>query len=179
MKPIKPKTCRVCDKTFVPGKSTQVVCSAPCAIKYAREKGWKKVRQTNREKLQKLKTKGDYIRELQTLVNKFIRKRDEHQPCISCDTRQSKWDAGHFYSTKAYPNLRFNEDNIHKQCVTCNQHKHGNIHEYSVRLRERIGESRYQALGAIRSTPLRLSIPEIIELKAVYKQKIKELNANP
>ncbi len=123
-----------------------------------------------------MKTKGDHLKELQTIFNSFIRKRDEGKLCISClKLMTGKIDAGHFYSVGAYPNLRFNEDNVHAQCNHCNTHNHGNIAEYSINLPYRIGAASYEALGGQRREPLKLSIPEIIDLKQVYRDKIKEL----
>ncbi|MCM4530272.1 recombination protein NinG, partial [Escherichia coli] len=61
--------------------------------------------------------------------------------CISCGTLTSaQWDAGHYRTTAAAPQLRFDERNIHKQCVVCNQHKSGNLVPYRVELIIRIGQ---------------------------------------
>ena len=131
----------------------------------------------NKDIKQKLKTKGEHLKELQTIFNKFIRLRDKELPCISCGTtRPVKYDAGHFYSVGAYPNLRFNEDNVHKQCSNnCNVNLSGNFAEYSINLPERIGYERYKHLLDNRHKPLKISIFEIEELKVIYKGKIKEL----
>ena len=48
--------------------------------------------------------------------------------------------AGHYRTTAAAPQLRFDERNIHKQCVVCNQHKSGNLVPYRVELINRIGQ---------------------------------------
>ena len=86
-----------------------------------------------------------------------------------------KYDAGHFYPT-TYQYLRFNEDNVHKQCSNnCNLHKSGNFQEYSPRLEARIGMERVQKLHHDRHKRLELSIPELKELIKEYKLKIKQL----
>lgn len=47
-------------------------------------------------------------------------------PCISCgetnppDLHGGQWDCGHFKTVGAYPELRFEEHNAHKQCKSCN-----------------------------------------------------------
>ena len=48
-----------------------------------------------------------------------IRLRDKHQPCISCGKPlEGKYDAGHFFQQQNNRS-RFNEDNVHGQCVHC------------------------------------------------------------
>jgi hypothetical protein len=69
---------------------------------------------------------SDHVKELQVIVNKYVRLRDKDKGCISCGTPLlGKYDAGHYYSAGGNPELRFNTDNIHGQCVYCNQHRHG------------------------------------------------------
>ncbi|EMK2609095.1 TPA: NinG family protein, partial [Klebsiella pneumoniae] len=58
--------------------------------------------------------------------NAYIRARDAALPCISCgetnppDLHGGQWDCGHFKTVGAYPELRFEERNAHKQCKSCN-----------------------------------------------------------
>ena len=130
-------------------------------------------KQVKKESKEKLKSRTDHLNELQVIFNKYIRLRDKDKPCISCDRPLiGKYDAGHFMSCGSHPNLRFMETNVHGQCVHCNQHKHGNIFEYSLRLPKRIGEYEYNGLLAEKDKPLKLTLPEIIELKNYYKAKI-------
>ena len=144
----------------------------PKAKKEVKQKEKKKTQQ----KKEQLKTHKDWLKDLQKVFNKYIRLRDKNKPCISCGRElKSKYDAGHFYSVGAYPNLRFNEDNVHAQCVHCNQHKHGNINEYTLQLPKRIGKKRFNKLAKDRNTTLKLSIPEIKELIKKYKEKTNKL----
>ena len=125
----------------------------------------------------KHKTKGSYLQDLQKIVNEFIRERDKNQPCISCDAKAGtyKLTAGHFWPT-TYGILRFNEDNIHSQCwYNCNKNRHGNVGEYRIRLIKKIGVERVKELDDTRQEVFIISIPEILELKEHYKQKIKDL----
>ena len=136
----------------------------------------KKAKREIRQMRENVKSVSQYRRELQKVFNEFIRLRDRNQPCISCDKKlPAKYDAGHFYSVGAYPNLRFNEDNVHGQCVECNQHRHGNLLEYAPRLTERIGFERASKLMVLRNEPLRLSLEEIKKLTEEYKCKVKTL----
>jgi hypothetical protein len=129
-----------------------------------------------KDRLDKLKTHSDWLNELQKVFNTYIRTRDKSKPCISCGQMLiRKYDAGHYFAVGSYPNLRFNEDNVHGQCVACNQHKHGNVSEYAIKLPDRIGQEQYDKLLEDRNNPLHLSTEEIKELIQKYKQKIKEL----
>jgi len=50
--------------------------------------------------------------------------------------------AGHYRTTAAAKQLRYNTYNIHGQCVKCNRDLSGNIVEYRIELKRRIGEDR-------------------------------------
>jgi hypothetical protein len=141
------------------------------------EKGRKKIEANNRkEKAAKkvaLLTHKDYIKILQVLVNRYIRKRDLAKPCISCNKPLgSKFDAGHYFPTTV-PSLRFDEDNIHGQCVFCNQHQHGNISNYRLGLIDRFGVEFVDNLEARKNIEKKYTIFELKELIIVYKEKSK------
>ena len=56
------------------------------------------------------------------LCHKYIRLRDVGKPCVSCKVPyKSDFDAGHCYPAGKYSNLKFNEYNIHGQCIQCNR----------------------------------------------------------
>lgn len=169
----------MCREKFEPKyNSVQMVCSPKCAIDYAKQleenkkaKEWIKRKKKMSEEI---KTRSEHLKELQKIFNKFIRLRDKDKPCISCGAKlKEKYDAGHFRSVGSTPELRFNEDNVNAQCVYCNQYLHGNLIEYRKGLINRIGEEKILLLENY-SLPLKLSIPEIIELKVKYKDKIKQ-----
>jgi hypothetical protein len=95
----------------------------------------------NKYKLPKLLEKA------QVKFNAYIRERDEGKGCICCGGKHySEIQAGHFYSAGHYPNLRFNEDNVHGQSKSCNYFKSGNLNEYRKNLIERIGLERVERL---------------------------------
>lgn len=173
----KPKKCKMCSKDFIPMQPLHQVCSHSCALDYSRGKIRQRAKKENKELKEKLKTKGQYLSELQTIFNRFIRLRDKDEPCISCRTKSNvKFDAGHFIAVSESPALRFNEDNVHKQCSNyCNVNKSGNYHAYRFHLLNKIGVERVEALESSRHIPIKLSIEEIKDLKEVYKLKIKQL----
>lgn len=126
----KPRKCKNkgCEATFTPRNSLHSVCSPMCALAMLRERQDKRERKANREAKQRLKTKSQWTKEAQAAFNLYIRLRDHNEPCICCGEwgadewykTGGQWDAGHFLSRGAYPELRFNEDNCHKQLKSCN-----------------------------------------------------------
>jgi hypothetical protein len=181
------KRCKNCGSEFEPRFSTlEKYCWAPdCktiealqkleAVKKMEARNW---RQRKNELKKANKNASDYRNELQIVFNTWVRLRDSGEPCISCGVPlRGKFDAGHFHSVGNYPNLRYNPDNVHGQCVECNQHKRGNVHEYRVNLIKRIGLERVEALNAARKQPLKLSVPEIVDLIEHYKALNKILRS--
>jgi hypothetical protein len=180
-KKVRFKKCKVCLNKFEvnPFKPLVPVCGITCAItlsnKLKQQEIAKKWRQEKKVMKEKLKTHKDYLRDLQKVFNSYIRLRDKDLECVSCGCSMQgrKGDASHFYSVGGNANLRFNEDNVHLACVPCNQHKHGNIAEYAIRLPLRIGVERFEALKEKRNKVVKLSIDEINEKIKYYKKLLK------
>lgn len=176
----KPKKCKQCGGEFIPVKPLQSVCGFNCAIERAYDFKKKNLQSESRKETKEWKnallTRNDYIKTLQIVFNTFIRLRDKLLPCISCGTVSDvRYDAGHFYPT-TYGFLRFNEDNVHRQCSNnCNLKKSGNFAEYRIGLIKRIGRERVQWLEDNRHQKLDLSVSEIKEKIVYYKQEIKKL----
>jgi len=122
-----------------------------------------------------LKSRSDHMREAQTVFNQWVRLRDADQPCISCGRHhQGKYDAGHFRTTAACPELRFEPLNVWKQCVPCNQHKSGDILNYRINLVLRIGADKVAWIEGPHE-PKRYTIEDLKEIKAHYRALIREL----
>lgn len=173
----KRRACKVCKEQFDKQRMGQVVCGPKCAAVLAAEAREKQARADYKVRKEAIKTRSDWLKEAQTAFNAFIRARDAHLPCVSCGRfHQGSWDAGHYRSVGSMPALRFHEDNCHRQCVPCNQHKAGNVVEYRIGLVARIGAERVAFLEGPHE-PAKLSIEEIKAIKATYKQKLKELKA--
>lgn len=82
----------------------------------------------------------------QVVFNKWIRERDKCMPCINCG-KQTKLQAGHFYPAGSYNALRFDEDNVHGECLHCNYfNSQSHSYGYAVNLPDRIGVDRMEAL---------------------------------
>lgn len=181
-KTIKPKTCRVCRTKFTPAMPMACVCSPMCALTMVRVRkfGAEKAKQAQdrkvtKERLAKLKSRSQWAKEAQAAVNKFIRLRDADLPCISCGRfHQGAHDAGHYLSVGARPELRFDELNIHKQCVPCNQHKSGNVVLYRINLLEKIGAEAVAYLEGPHD-PKKYTVEELKAIKTTYTAKARAI----
>jgi len=187
----KPKKCKnpACGISFPPQRLGQAVCSPKCglAIKDVNQaKARKSLAQVERREIkvrkEKLKSRADHLREAQIVVNEYVRLRDAHLPCISCDSTPndgdlmtgSRWDAGHYRSVGACPELRFELLNIHRQCVKCNRNLSGNAVEYRIRLVQRIGAEKVVWLEGLHPA-CKYTVDEIKAIKAKYRAMTKEL----
>ena len=183
---MKPKSCRICEKEFSPFTSMQKACSVKCAMEYAkrdREKVSKRERRTaEREKRQKrkhdkdrIKTRSEWLREAQTAFNAYIRERDSGKPCISCGRyHNGQYHAGHYRTVKAAPEVRFHQFNCNLQCAPCNNHLSGNVVEYRIRLKEKIGTENLRWLEGPHNIQ-KYTIEDAKEIKQYYKTLMKEL----
>lgn len=183
VKLLKPKRCRSaeCDVMFPPANSLQVVCSLPCAVALANQKKAKVYKAETRQMRKdfNLKDRSYQLKQAQIAFNSYILERDKAQPCISCGTQQPVlYQAGHYKSVGAHPELRFDESNCHKQCgMNCNNMLSGNIVNYRLGLVDRIGQEELDWLEGPHDS-MKLLIEEIIEIKTIYKAKLKTLK-NP
>jgi predicted nucleic acid-binding Zn ribbon protein len=188
-KPPKPKKCKVCRATFTPARPFQSWCSPECGLELARKKqaqaAAKKAtaeRQADRVKREKLKTRADWIKDAQYEFNRFIRLRDASKPCICCglplEAQQASvgggFDAGHYRSVGASPNLRFNEDNCHGQRKQCNRWGAGRAVDYRIGLIARIGIDRVEALE-LDNTPRHYTVEALKQLRDEYRAKAKAI----
>jgi len=182
----RPKKCRnaACATKFVPQRLGQAVCSPACALATApanREKTRKSLAVVERREIkvrkEKLKSRADHLRETQTIFNQWVRMRDEHLGCVSCDKPagwQGQWHASHFLSVGSSPEHRFNPANVHKACSICNNHLSGNILGYRPELERRIGlEAVESLLGPCE--PQRYTIEDLKAIKAKYRALIREM----
>jgi len=178
MKQPKPKKCKECKQPFKPVRPLQRVCSLSCSIedaKKTREKKEAKEWKVKKVKMkEKLKTKSDYLKEVQVIFNKFIRERDKGLNCISCNKPAKKENAGHYRSVGGNPELRFNELNCHLQCEYCNTYLHSNAINYRINLIKKIGIECVEFLEG-RHDPQHYTIDELKEMKVHYRNLIKEI----
>ena len=167
-----PRTCSVCRAEFVPFLSLQRVCSPRCAAKVpllARAAD----RELTKKRRDALRPLGYWANRAQTAFNAWIRLRDAGKPCISCVNNNAvQWQAGHYLTVGARPELRFDEANCHRQCSQCNQHNHGNIVSYRVGLISRIGLAAVESLEGPHD-PLRYRAEDFKRIWTEYRERVK------
>jgi hypothetical protein len=107
------------------------------------------------------------------VFNSWISKRDKNLGCISCGSYH-QIQAGHYYSAGHYELLRFNEDNVHSQCLRCNYFLSGNLTHYRENLINKIGIERLEKLDELAKISKRQRMSRhdrfyLIELIEKYK----------
>jgi len=176
-KKLRKKKCKVCKEQFQPLKPFQAWCGPNCGYQWQRILRDKKERKDTKEQKEAMLTRSDYMILAQKVFNTYIRERDSDLPCISCGTRANvKYDAGHFWAAGNYTFLRYNEQNVHKQCSNrCNKHLSGNLIEYRFNLIRRTAEDEVLKLDDSTHELLQITIPELKALIQTYREKLKEL----
>lgn len=182
----KAKKCKVasCGASFVPARLGQAVCSPACAMIDAprhQEKARKSLAQVERKEIkvrkERLKSRADYAKDAQAVINRYVRLRDAHLGCISCDkpaTWSGQWHCSHFRSVGAAAHLRFNLWNMNKSCSACNNFLSGNIAGYRPKLIEKIGQAKVDWLECNQDL-VRHDIPHLKRLRAVFSKKVRRI----
>lgn len=169
--------CKNCRDKFDPIRFNHKYCLKDECIKAfveeAKTAAWKK---TKKKMQADIETVQELMKATQIVFNKFIRIRDRDQPCISCGSKlENKFDAGHYFSSGGHKAVTFDEDNVHGQCVACNQWKHGNLIQYQIGIEQRIGGERLIKLHEKAHQSVKYTREELRNLIVTYKQKIKNL----
>ncbi len=162
----------------------QSTCSIPCALAFVAARKEKAAarfaaeeRRLTAQARARLKTRSELAQEAQGAVNAYVRLRDAALPCVSCGRHHTgQYHAGHYMSRGARPDLRFDLDNIHKQCAPCNEHLSGNIANYRIELVKRIGQEGVDRLEGP-AKPDKLTREELIEMKTRFRAMARQLRA--
>ncbi|MDU7382323.1 MAG: recombination protein NinG [Enterobacteriaceae bacterium] len=187
------RKCKICGEWFHPQYANIWWCCPEHGTIYALElRARQKVKETAKrlkaekkaemegrkraaERRQAVKPLSHFRNQAQQAFNDFIRYRDRHLPCISCGRHHDgQYHAGHFRTTGANPELRFNEDNCHRQCAPCNNHLSGNLINYRPALILKIGQVRFDALMGQHELP-KWGRDDYIRIRDEYRAKLKEL----
>lgn len=181
----KQRTCAnpECATKFVPAKLGQKVCGWACGLAIApanQDRARKSLAQVERKEIkvrkEKLKSRADHLKDTQHAFNAWIRERDAGQPCISCGTTADvQYCAGHYRTTAAAPELRFEPLNVHLQCNrNCNMGQSGNLLNYRPRLIQKIGLAAVEWLEGPHK-PKKYTIDDLKALTAHYRELTREL----
>lgn len=155
-----------------------------CQIQYAireRDKKRKKDKKLKRAEFNKVKKKviqdrSWWVKKVQATFNKYIRERDCNESCITCGTAKPdiQYHAGHYLTTGARPEHRFNPLNCHKQCARCNNWLSGNVAQYRLFMVDKYGEDEVLNLESDHKAK-KYGIESLKILDKWYKRKTKRL----
>lgn len=189
----KHRNCKVCNERFKPATFYEWWCNeehekeyiTQLALKARRERIQKDEQRRKKEtqaerqslKIRKLAVKplSYFAKQAQQAFNEYIRTRDARDACVSCGRfHEGQYHAGHYLTVGANPELRFNEDNCHRQCAPCNNHLSGNIEKYTPNLIAKIGQVRFDSLlGPHEITNYRRD--DYIRIRDEYRAKTRAL----
>lgn len=108
-------------------------------------------------------------------MSDYIRERDKWT-CITCGKKGDKYniDAGHFLDCR-YEDLRYNEVNVHAQCVYCNKYLNGAPDIYRDKMFEKYGQAVIDNLLSRRYLMRKRTVDELLKIEQHYKSKLIEL----
>ncbi len=120
------------------------------------------------------------IGQVKKYCHEYIRERDKGKNCISCGfVLKGSFDAGHYFKSELYSSLKFNEDNIHGQCVQCNRRLEGNLNKYSLDLPGRIGNVKFDKLNYLANLEKQILFKwdreSLKVLRDYYRRKLNNL----
>jgi hypothetical protein len=178
---LKPRKCKQCGTVFQRRTSTQTVCGPKCAeanaakVRAQKEgRAAKADKRSLRERMERAKTRGQHLKELQTAFNAWVRCRDAGKPCISCGRYGQDMQAGHYRSVGSSPATRFMPNNCWLQCRQCNLYQHGSPISYRINLIKRVGLDAVEELERDHP-PLKLTLPEILEMKMFFRTEVRRM----
>lgn len=168
--------CKNCKDKFEPIRFNHKFCLKDECIKaFVEEVKVKQWKETKIKMKNDLKTTQDWLKEAQTIFNKYVRLRDMGLVCVSCQQPPKKKNCGHYFSQGGHSNVRFDEDNCHLQCEHCNTFLSGNLLNYQIGIQKRIGAQKLLELQERAHLTKKWSIEELKQIIQTYKTKVREL----
>lgn len=171
-------------------------CSVECLTLHSREKLKRKSEneaKAERGEVRRKKARDNHNNKphqtelTQKAFNQMIRLLDDGLPCISCGRHQcgTYWDAGHFLTVAAHPELRFDPRACHRQGSACNRanrrpDKNNSrnaetiAQEYESRLRERHGNEMVDWIKGPHEIP-HWSCDDLRALRKVFAAECRRL----
>ena len=122
-------------------------------------------------------SRKNLIKRLDTIFSKYIRLRDSDPEgycrCSTCGEvhHWTKIQAGHFISRKHY-STRWDEENVHAQCVACNVFRYGEQYKFSLYIGENLSKELYDKSRLI----VKFTDVEIKEMIDDYNDRIKQFS---
>ncbi len=113
----------------------------------------KKVEQSKKKETRRKKQEvTDYSKKLQSKVNEIARLIDKGLPCLARECFPQQMHGGHIFSRGAFPSMRYNLHNVHRQSAQSNHfgNDDGLLRE---KLSYEYGFDYFDWLGSLRRTP--------------------------
>lgn len=179
---LKQRKCANCKQPFRPFTGLIKWCGPECGAALALSKlerqklnKAKEERAAFKKKLADSKKLSHWINLTERVVHAYIHARDRGLACISCGTRRTvRWEAGHWLTKAARPELRFDPRNINLQCHRCNDNLSGNQAAYRIGLVQKIGEEAVQELEGPHP-PAKYTREQLAEIRKKFAAMKREL----
>lgn len=120
-------------------------------------------------------TYSDLKNKLDRLFSSYIRLRDKEKVCISCGQYTDDKEAGHYYP-RANLAVRWDEMNVHGQCLNCNRFRDGNHSAFGRGIAIRYGDSVLDSLDTKSQQRIKLKSYELLEKIELYQNKLKNFS---
>ena len=170
--------CKNCKEVFEPKQFNRKYCTKDeCNNIYfevLKDQMFKRINKEKKVKKENLKTVQELLKLTQIVFNKWIRKRDEGQPCLMClNPNPKKVNACHYFSSGGHKNVCFDPMNVHLGCEYCNTFLHGNLIPYRKNLIKKIGRKEFKALESRAHKTRKYTREELKEIIQKYKKLYK------
>jgi len=124
----------------------------------------------------KAKNLSFYKKKCDTLYSRVIRLRYAKKgiaKCVTCGKKDhyKKLQAGH-YIPRNYLSLRFDDRNVHVQCVGCNMFKSGAMDEYARFMVKTYGSEILDELAVLKNKKVKFSIFDYQEMIDKYSDEL-------
>ena len=170
--------CKNCKEVFEPKQFNRKYCTKDeCNNIYfevLKDQMFKRINKEKKVKKENLQTVQELLKLTQIVFNKWIRKRDEGQPCLMClNPKPKKVNACHYFSSGGHKNVCFDPMNVHLGCEYCNTFLHGNLIPYRKNLIKKIGRKEFKALESRAHKTRKYTREELKEIIQKYKKLYK------
>ena len=123
-------------------------------------------------------TRSKLVKKLDVVFSQYVRLKNSDKrgycSCVTCGKAHWKTggiQAGHFISRKHY-STRWDERNVHPQCVACNVYRAGEQYIYSLYLGSNLADELYKKSQVI----TKFTSDELQEMIDHYSQEVKKLS---
>ena len=175
--------CKICKQKIKEGEYYQrvqlsYIHKGKCLDQFIQEH----IKKAKKNKKVKKVSNTSKLELTQRVFNKYIRVRDTRPKgigyCISCGAKlelgTNNAQAGHYKSVGARSDLRFNEYNVHLQCLKCNKYGSREVWVvYEKNLIKKIGKDKLKELE--KRTQQDYSEQNLKKIRKKYSKKIKGL----